>query len=201
MGMTNSPMAIALGQLLGSPDSSVLYGLILALAVGIGLPTGALVVAAGALFGPWIGIATVLLGQAVGLALNWRLCRGVLRPRMQRWLDGRRRGRGLRRLLQQPADLRLLVLLRLAAVPMVLVNIGCALSPTPLRPYLLACLVLVPRFSLMVLAGSLGAEAVRGSFGPLSLAIRVVVLLATAVVLLMVARRLQRGLRPCQPPQ
>ena len=109
MSTNITAMAIALGQLLGSAESSVLYGLILALAVGVGLPTGALVVAAGALLGPWIGIATVLLGQALGLALNWRLCRGVLRPRMQRWLDGRRRGRGLRRLLQQPADLRLLV--------------------------------------------------------------------------------------------
>lgn len=201
MSTNITAMAIALGQLLGSAESSVLYGLILALAVGIGLPAGALVVAAGALLGPWIGIATVLLGQALGLALNWRLCRGVLRPRMERWLDGRRRGRRLRQLLQQPADLRLLVLLRLAAIPMVLVNIGCALSPTPLRLYGIACLVLVPRFWLMVLAGSLGAEAVRGSFGPLSLAIRIVALLATAAALLMVAHGLQRGLRPCQPPQ
>jgi len=201
MSTNITAMAIALGQLLGSAESSVLYGLILALAVGIGLPAGALVVAAGALLGPWIGIATVLLGQALGLALNWRLCRGVLRPRMERWLDGRRRGRRLRQLLQQPADLRLLVLLRLAAIPMVLVNIGCALSPTPLRLYGIACLVLVPRFWLMVLAGSLGAEAVRGSFGPLSLAIRIVALLATAAALLLVAHGLQRGLRPCQPHQ
>ena len=161
----------------------------LALAVGVGLPAGALVVGAGALFGPWIGLVTVLLGQVAGLTLNWRLCRGVLRPRMQRWLEGRRRGRRL--LLLEPAKLRL------AAIPMALVNAACALGPTPLRPYVLASLVLVPRFSLMVLAGSLGAEAARGSLSPLALAARIVALLATAAVLLL-ARGLRRGLPPCQ---
>ena len=97
---------------------------LVALAVGGGLPAGALVVGAGALLGPWIGLVTVLLGQMAGLTLNWRLCRGVLRPRMQRWLEGRRRGRRL--LLLEPAKLRL------AAIPMALVNAACALGPTPL---------------------------------------------------------------------
>lgn len=91
----------------------------------------------------WLGIVTVLLGQVAGLTLNWRLCRGVLRPRMQRWLEGRRRSRRLRWLLQQPAEIRLLLLLRLAAIPMTLVNGACAIGPTPLRPYLLTSLVLV----------------------------------------------------------
>ena len=59
---------------------------LLAAAVGLGLPAGALVVGAGALFGAWIGVPVVLAGEALGLALNWQLCRGVLRPRVQRWL-------------------------------------------------------------------------------------------------------------------
>jgi len=45
--------------------------LVLALALGVGLPAGALVVGAGALLlGPWIGLVTVLLGQMAGLMLN-----------------------------------------------------------------------------------------------------------------------------------
>jgi uncharacterized membrane protein YdjX (TVP38/TMEM64 family) len=196
--VSESPVALSLAPLLGSAHQPLLFGLLLALAVGVGLPAGTLVVGAGALLGPWIGLVTVLLAQAAGLTLNWRLCRGVLRPRMQRWLEERRRGRRLRRLLQQPAELRLLVLLRLAAIPMALVNAACALGPTPLRPYVLASLVLVPRFSLMVLAGSLGAEAVRGSLSPLALAARIVAVLATAAVLLLLARGLRRGLPPCQ---
>ena len=119
----------------------------------------------GVLFGPWIGVLTVLSGEALGLTLNWRLCRGVLRPRVQRWLARQRRGRRLRQLLERPASLKLLLLLRLAAIPMNLVNAACALGPTPLRSYGLASLILVPRFTLMVLAGALGASASQGRCG------------------------------------
>ena len=175
-----------------------LYLLLVAMAVGLGLPAGPLVVGGGVLFGPWIGLATVLTGEALGLTLNWSLCRGVLRPRMQRWLARQRRGRWLRRLLQQPASLRLMLLLRLAAIPMNLVNAACALGPTPLRPYALASLMLVPRFTLMVLAGALGASASQGGLAPLPLLVRAVALAATAVVLVLLARSLRQGLEPSE---
>lgn len=64
------------------------------------------VVLAGALFGPAVGLLTVVFAQAIGLSINWHLCRGVLRPP----LEGR---------LQRPA-----------LIPMALVNAACALSPT-----------------------------------------------------------------------
>jgi len=131
--------------------------------------------------------------------LNWQLCRGLLRPRISRWLERQRRGRRLRRLLQTPASLRLMVLLRLALIPMNLVNASCALSPTPARTYALACLVLIPRFAVMVLAGAVGAEASRGSLSPLAIASRIVALGATAAVLLIVGRRLGRSLLLSEP--
>lgn len=171
----------------------------MALVVGCGLPGGALVVGGGVLFGPWIGVLTVLSGEALGLTLNWRLCRGVLRPRVQRWLAGQRRGQRLRLLLQRPASLQLLLLLRLAAIPMNLVNVACALGPTSLRAYALASLTLVPRFTLMVLAGALGASAGRGGLAPLQLLARGVALTATAVVVLLLARSLRRGLKTNAP--
>lgn len=176
------PLLVIPPALLAGMDQAIhprLYVVLLMVAVGLGLPAGWLVVAGGFLYGAAIGIPAVLLAQAAGLTLNWRLCRGVLRPRMRRWLEGRRRGRRLRRLLQQPASLQLMLLLRLAAIPMNLVNVACALGPTPLRPYALACLMLVPRFSLMVLAGAVGGEAARGSLSPLALTIRIVTIVAT----------------------
>lgn len=63
-----------------------LYVLLLSAAVGLGWPAGALVVGAGALFGPWLGLVAVLIAQAIGLLVNWWLCRGLLRPKMERWL-------------------------------------------------------------------------------------------------------------------
>jgi len=168
------------------------YLLLLMAAVGLGLPGGALVVGAGALFGPWTGLGTVLAGQAMGLVLNWQLCRSVLRPRVQRWLGRQQRGRRLHRLLQRPGSLRLLLLLRLTLIPMNLVNAACALGPTPLARYALSSLMLVPRFSLMVQAGSMGAQAARGSLTPMALAGRAVALLASAAVLMILARSLRQ---------
>jgi len=168
-----------------------LYMLLLSAAVGLGWPAGALVVGAGALFGPWLGLVTVLIAQAIGLLVNWRLCRGLLRPKMERWLARTPKARRLEQLIGQPAGLKLLLLLRLALIPMNLVNAGCALGPTRLQPYALACLALIPRFALMVLAGATGAESMRGNVSPLSLMGRWVALAASAVVVLLLGRRLQ----------
>jgi uncharacterized membrane protein YdjX (TVP38/TMEM64 family) len=168
-----------------------LYVLLLSAAVGLGWPAGALVVGAGALFGPWLGLVTVLIAQAIGLLVNWRLCRGLLRPKMERWLARTPKAKRLEQLIGQPAGLKLLLLLRLALIPMNLVNAGCALGPTRLQPYALACLALSPRFALMVLAGATGAESMRGNVSPLSLMGRWVALAASAVVVLLLGRRLQ----------
>lgn len=172
-----------------------LYGALLTFAVGLGLPAGVLVVSAGVLYGPALGVLLVLIAESLGLALNWRLCRGLLRPRLQALLQRRPRGRLLQRLLQQQASLRLLVLLRLALLPMNLVNASCALLPTPLRRYAIASLALVPRFAVMVLAGAIGAEAVKGELGPWPLALRGLAVLATAAVLWRVGQGLRRSLK------
>lgn len=170
----------------------VLYLLLLSVAVGLGLPAGALVVGAGALFGPGLGLLTVLLAEAIGLVLNWRLCRGLLRPKMERWLARTPKARLLEPLIGQPAGLKLLLLLRLALIPMNLVNAGCALGPTRLQPYALASLALIPRFALMVMAGATGAESLRGNLSPLSLISRWVAVAASATLLMLLAKRLQR---------
>lgn len=190
-----APLGLPLAPLLAEPFQPLVLGVLLAAGVGLGLPCGALVVLAGGLFGSAVGLLTVVLAQAVGLTINWHLCRGVLRPRLQRWLAASRRGRRLERLLQRPASLGLMVLLRLALIPMALVNAACALSPTAPRRYALACVVLLPRFALIVFAGDLGAAALRGSLSPLSLALRLVALMATGAALLLLARGVSRQLR------
>ena len=73
--------------------SPLLYGLLLSVCVALGLPAGVLVVGAGVVYGGVIGLAVVLAGQALGLVLNWQLCRGLLRPRIQRWLARQRPAR------------------------------------------------------------------------------------------------------------
>ena len=179
---------LPLVPVLGEQIQPLMVGILLAAGVGLGLPCGAVVVGAGALFGTATGLLTVVIGQTAGLTLNWHLCRGVLRPRLRRLLVASRAGLRPERRLQQPASLGLMVLLRLALIPMVLVNAACALSPTAPRPYALACLVLIPRFGVMVFAGDLGSAALRGSLSPHALALRLLALVATGAALLLLAR-------------
>jgi len=111
-----------------------------------------------------------------------------------RWLAHTRQARLLERLMTQPAGLRLLILLRLALLPMNLVNAGCALGPTQPKPYALASLALIPRFALMVLAGATGAESIQGNLSALGVTSRWLALTASGALLLLLARRLRRAL-------
>ncbi len=65
----------------------------------------------------------------------------------------------------------------------------------------LASLMLVPRFTLMVWAGALGASAGRGALAPVQMLSRGVALAATALVLWLLARSLRRGLEPIELEQ
>lgn len=51
------------------------YIAVLALGVGLGLPMGAMVVGAGVVFGGVVGVVVVAIAQAIGLVVNWNLCR------------------------------------------------------------------------------------------------------------------------------
>jgi uncharacterized membrane protein YdjX (TVP38/TMEM64 family) len=141
----------------------LLYALALAGGVGLGLPMGAAVVGAGALFGGALGVGVVLLGQVIGLAINWNLCRHWYRRWIVHRLQRRRRWHWLLAATQTQLTGQSLLLLRLALLPMAVVSACCALSATPWRPYALSSLLLVPRFALMVQAGALGAASVRGT--------------------------------------
>jgi hypothetical protein len=55
-----------------------------------------------------------------------------------------------------------------------------------------ACLALIPRFALMVLVGATGAETIRDNLNPMVLISRCVALTASAVVLLLLAKHLQK---------
>jgi uncharacterized membrane protein YdjX (TVP38/TMEM64 family) len=124
---------------------------------------GAPVVAAGALFGGVLGVVVVVLGQAIGLVINWNLCRHWCRSWIVRRLQRRRGWRWLLVVIDTQLSWPTLLLLRLALLPMAPVSACCALSATAWRPYALTSLVLVLRFALMVQAGALAAATARGT--------------------------------------
>jgi uncharacterized membrane protein YdjX (TVP38/TMEM64 family) len=73
-----------------------------------------------------------------------------------------------------------------------LVNAGCAAGPTNPKIYAVACLALIPRFALMVLAGATGAETIQDNLNPMVFISRCIALTASAAVLLLLAKHLQK---------
>lgn len=57
-----------------------------------------------------------------------------------------------------------LPLLRLALLPMTMVNAMCALSATHWQPYAFTSAAMVLRFAMLVQVGALGVEAATGHF-------------------------------------
>ena len=158
------------------------YGLLLAGGVGLGLPMGPAVLAAGALFGGARGLAVVAAAQVLGLAINWQLCRRWCRGWIVKRVQRRQRWSWLQQACHTSVSWRSLLLLRLALLPTALVSACCALSATDWRPYALASLALLVRFTMVVQAGALGADAFRGELSSVSTAVLVVAGLATAAL-------------------
>ena len=173
----------------------VAYGLLLAGGVGLGLPMGPAVLAAGALFGGALGLAVVAAAQVVGLTLNWHLCRRWCRGWIVRRVQRRQRWRWLQQACHTPLSWRSLLLLRLALLPTSMVSACCALSATDWRPYALASLALLLRLTIVVQVGALGADAVSGELSSVTTALMVVAGSATAGLAWMSGSRLRKRLQ------
>lgn len=173
----------------------LIYTLLLTAGVGLGLPMGAAVVAAGTLFGGGVGLAVVVLAQAIGLMVNWHLCRHWCRSWIMRRLQRRRRWWWLQATCNARLSWRSLLLLRLALLPMALVSTCCALSDTAWQPYAVASLVLVLRFSLMVQAGALGMQAFTGQLSVASAMLTMIAGLATLALAWMSGVQMRKQLR------
>jgi uncharacterized membrane protein YdjX (TVP38/TMEM64 family) len=185
--------------MMGSASSlhPLLFALLLGCGVGLGLPMGAAVVGAGALYGGSVGVAVVLIGEAIGMLINWNLCRYGYRRWMVHRLRQRRRWRWLMDATATRFSWQTLLLLRLALVPMLVVNACGALSATAWQPYALTSLVLVVRFTLMVQAGALGTGVLRGSLSAQQQILGLLSAVATLALAAAVTRRLRRqGLNP-----
>jgi uncharacterized membrane protein YdjX (TVP38/TMEM64 family) len=172
--------------------SPILFFLLLAGAVATDLPAVALVFLAGSLYGFSAGLSIVLAAEAVGLVLNWQLCRGLLRPRVTRWLQTMQRGEWIRPALNQPIKLKTLVLIRLSLIPTTIVNAVAALGPTSGLTYGIASLTLIPRFALIVKAGVLSEELIISSTHTGTPLLRLISFTATCLLLILLAKRLIR---------
>lgn len=166
--------------------------LLLAGGVGLGLPMGPVVVGAGALYGGVTGFVVVVIAQGVGLTSNWHVCRHWCRDWIRRRFQSRRRWQWMLTFSNTCLPWPTLVLLRLALLPMTLVNAMCAMSATRWRPYAFTSLAMVLRFAVLVQVGALGVEASTGHLNRVSFAMTVIAAAATVALAWLSGLQLRR---------
>lgn len=181
------------------PAAPVLYGLAYVAATVLFVPGSALTVGAGVAFGLLWGTVLVSVASTVGAALAFLVARYVLRDRVARWVEGRRKFEVVDRAVGEKGW-RIVALTRLSPIlPFNLQNYAYGLTQVSFPGYVLASwAAMLPGTLLYVYLGAAGAqvaEAATGAAGWGRTALQVLGLLATLGVAWMAARIARRALR------
>lgn len=202
------PLAEWIGSSRGSIESLGLWGPVAFGAVYIAatvfmVPGSILTLAAGALFGPFLGTAAVSLSSVVGAAFAFLIARHLARERVEQRLAGNPRFAAIDRAIGEQGW-KIVGLLRLSpAVPFSLSNYLYGLTAVAFWPYVaVSAIAMLPATFLFVYMGYIGAKGIEAAVGvqttstsELEWVVRVVGLLATIGVTLYVTRIAQRAIR------
>ena len=188
----------------------VAYGLFYAVAVVALVPASPMTVAAGALFGPVVGVVVVSLASTTGAALAFLVARYLARDTVARWVRRHPRSDAIDRAIGE-GGWRVVALLRLSPlVPFNLQNYLYGLTAIRFWPCVLTSWVaMLPGTVVYVYlghAGRAGLEALAGrrARSPAEWTLLAVGLAATILVSLYVtalARRAIRGASPAIEPE
>ncbi len=107
------------------------------------LPESILAIAAGGMFGLWMGLVWVVIAGTLTAVFIFWLGRRVLRNRIERVLEGHPRIKAVDAAASS-AGFKLMVLLRLSPLNYTLLCYLLAVSRARFRPYVLACLGMFP---------------------------------------------------------
>jgi uncharacterized membrane protein YdjX (TVP38/TMEM64 family) len=171
----------------------LVFVLIYVIATVLLIPGSALTLAAGAIFGLWVGAATVIVGANLGALCSFLLAKTRLRDKVQEWAAGNPKFAALDRAIGQNG-FKMVALTRLSpAFPFTLLNYLLGLTSVRTGSYLLANLLgMLPATFLYVYFGSLAGDtlagAATGSASTFQLALKIVGLLATIAVVVIVTR-------------
>jgi len=125
-------------------------------------PVSVMGVSAGALFGPWVGMAVVFpAGLAGGSAMFW-LGRGLLREKIRKMIATRPKLAAVDRLAGDQA-LKLNALTRLSPLNFGLASYTLAAGPTNFGAYFWGMFATLPSMAAQVWFGSLAREAARST--------------------------------------
>lgn len=170
-----------------------LFALLFALATVAAVPATFLTLAAGALFGSLVGIATVSLGSTTGAAAAFVIGRWFARDAVRSWLAGNERFARLDRLTADHGAAVVAILRILPILPFNVLNYALGLTRVRFGTYVFwSFLTMLPGTALYVV----GADAVTSGVTEGRFPWAMVAVFAALVVFLVVAgRRAHRFLR------
>lgn len=174
------------------PLGPFVYVLLYAGATTFALPASLLTVAAGAMFGSWVGVAVVAAGATLGAASAFALARWFARDAVERWLGANPTFRRLERLTERHGAIVVALTRLVPLFPFNLLNYGFALTRVRFGTYLLwSFLCMLPGTVLYVVGADALARAVAERRVPWPL---VGVLAATVLLVAWLVRRARRAL-------
>lgn len=148
------------------------------------LPGSALSIVAGAIFGPVLGVITVIFAATLGASLAFLVSRYFARKSIERWLEGSEKFRKLDELTERHGDIMVAITRLVPIFPFNLLNYGFGLTKVPFRTYVLWSFVcMLPGTVLYVVGSAAVAEALREGKVPWILVAVVAMILGIIVVL------------------
>jgi uncharacterized membrane protein YdjX (TVP38/TMEM64 family) len=177
----------------------VVFVALYAVAVVAAVPASVLTIAAGAMFGSVLGVASVSIASTLGAALAFAVARWFARDSVTRWLGDNKRFAALDRMTAEHGAIMVAITRLVPIFPFTLLNYGFGLTGVRFGTYVLwSWLCMLPGTILYVV----GADAVTKGLAegriPWSL---VGVVVAVAVGLTLVVRRARRSLQDTEPDQ
>lgn len=137
---------------------------LLVVCTACGIPDTPFGVAAGALFGFWLGVLCFVPGVLLTAAITFGISRRLLRGPINRLLERNPRAQALQTSLSEHG-LKLLTLLRLTPISPVLVNYAAGASHIRPRDFYLGTLALIPGLCLEVYFGFVVAHVGSAATG------------------------------------
>ncbi len=174
------------------PMGPIVFIAIYAVAVVAAVPASVLTIAAGAMFGSVLGVATVSVASTLGAALAFAVARWFARDSVTRWLGRNERFATLDRMTARHGAIVVAITRLVPLFPYTLLNYGFGLTGVRFRTYVLwSWLCMLPGTVLYVV----GADAVTRGLAEGRVPWPLVgTLVVVAVGLTLVVRRARRAL-------
>jgi len=177
----------------------VVFIVLYAVAVVAAVPASVLTIAAGAMFGSVLGVASVSVASTLGAALAFAVARWFARDSVTRWLGDNERFAALDRMTAEHGAIMVAITRLVPIFPFTLLNYGFGLTGVRFGTYVLwSWLCMLPGTILYVVGADAVTKGLAEGRVPWSL---VGVVVAVAVGLTLVVRRARRSLQTTEPDQ